>query len=105
MLACIDSLPKEQPFFVTDLPTAGHILECNAGSRPIPKRQRISKYLNALYYGDKSLGAFMQDACPGAGELIDHSKEEIQRTETYPQDLQQWIASQNRIDARITLLW
>jgi phosphoglycerol transferase MdoB-like AlkP superfamily enzyme len=60
MLAWIDSLPKGQPFFLTYLPVAGHHPYATPDPGPYANNSEYGNYLNALHYGDKSLGTLMQ---------------------------------------------
>jgi lipoteichoic acid synthase len=60
ILAWIDSLPKEQPFFVTYLPVAGHHPYATAEPGPFRNNNEFGNYLNALHDGDKSLGTLIQ---------------------------------------------
>jgi hypothetical protein len=59
ILAWIDSLPREHPFFVTYLPIAGHHPYESPSSGPFPNDRELGRYLNALRYGDASLGVLM----------------------------------------------
>ncbi len=56
MLAWIDRLPKDQPFFLTYLPIAGHHPYDTPERGPFPDADEIGRYRNALHYGDVSLG-------------------------------------------------
>jgi hypothetical protein len=60
ILMWIDSLPKGQPFFITYLPVAGHHPYATPDPGPFPNDNEFGNYLNALHYGDESLGALMQ---------------------------------------------
>jgi phosphoglycerol transferase MdoB-like AlkP superfamily enzyme len=59
ILEWIDSLPKSQPFFLTYLPVAGHHPYATPEAGPFPPDTEFGNYLNALHYGDKSLGALL----------------------------------------------
>lgn len=59
VLGWIDSLPREQPFFVTYLPIAGHHPYDSPSSGPFPNDRELGRYLNALRYGDASLGVLI----------------------------------------------
>ena len=59
ILKWIDSVPREQPFFVTYLPIAGHHPYESPSSGPFPNDRELGRYLNALRYGDASLGVLM----------------------------------------------
>jgi phosphoglycerol transferase MdoB-like AlkP superfamily enzyme len=52
----IDALPQAQPFFVTYLPVAGHHPYATPTRGPFPGNTDSANYLNALHYGDESLG-------------------------------------------------
>jgi phosphoglycerol transferase MdoB-like AlkP superfamily enzyme len=52
----IDALPQGQPFFVTYLPVAGHHPYATPTRGPFPGNTEFANYLNALHYGDESLG-------------------------------------------------
>jgi arylsulfatase A-like enzyme len=67
MLAWIDALPRDQPFFLTYLPIAGHHPYATPSAGPFPVRSpvkdekdEIDQYRNALHYGDVSLGALVE---------------------------------------------
>lgn len=55
MLSWIDSAPKNEPFFLTYLPIAGHHPYAAPEGGPF-----ADDYLNALHYGDKALGELFQ---------------------------------------------
>lgn len=57
ILAWIDALPREQRFFVAYLPIAGHHPYATAAPGPFPDDREIDRYHNALYEGDRALGA------------------------------------------------
>jgi arylsulfatase A-like enzyme len=59
VLSWIDALPREQPFFVTYLPIAGHHPYETPEPGPFPTREEIGRYRNALRYGDAALGTLM----------------------------------------------
>jgi hypothetical protein len=52
----IDALPQGQPFFVTYLPVAGHHPYATPTPGPFAGNTEFANYLNALHYGDESLG-------------------------------------------------
>jgi len=60
ILAWIDSLPKGQPFFMTYLPVAGHHPYATPDPGPFTNNNEFGNYLNALHYGDESLGVLIQ---------------------------------------------
>ena len=60
MLAWIDSLPRERPFFLTYLPIAGHHPYESPERGVFTEDEEFGRYLNALRYGDRSLGALVQ---------------------------------------------
>lgn len=55
-LAWLDSLPPEQPFFLTYLPIAGHHPYETPEPGPFPGDNEMSQYRNALHYADSSIG-------------------------------------------------
>jgi phosphoglycerol transferase MdoB-like AlkP superfamily enzyme len=60
ILTWIDSLPKDQPFFLTYLPVAGHHPYATPEPGPFPNDTEFGNYLNSLHYGDQSLGALLK---------------------------------------------
>jgi phosphoglycerol transferase MdoB-like AlkP superfamily enzyme len=60
ILQWIDALPKDQPFFVTYLPVAGHHPYATPERGPFPATTEQENYLNALHYGDQSLGTLLR---------------------------------------------
>ena len=58
-LAWVDSLPPGDRFFLTYLPIAGHHPYDTPEPGPFPEIQEKDRYLNALYYSDSALGAFL----------------------------------------------
>jgi len=52
----IDALPQGQAFFITYLPVAGHHPYATPTRGPFPGDTEFANYLNALHYGDESLG-------------------------------------------------
>lgn len=56
MLSWIDSLPKQERFFLTYLPIAGHHPYDTPEPGPFPENEESQRYLNALNYADRSLG-------------------------------------------------
>jgi arylsulfatase A-like enzyme len=59
-LAWVDSLPRNERFFLTYLPIAGHHPYDTPEPGPFPDRQESDRYLNALNYADQSLGRLVQ---------------------------------------------
>jgi hypothetical protein len=55
----IDAGPREQPFFVTYLPVAGHHPYDTPEPGPFPEREDIGRYRNALHYADQALGSLL----------------------------------------------
>ncbi len=60
ILAWIDTLPRERPFFLTYLPIAGHHPYESPGRGVFPAADDFGRYLNALRYGDASLGTLIE---------------------------------------------
>ena len=60
MLSWVDGLPRNQPFFLTYLPIAGHHPYETPEPGPFPSPDEIGRYRNALHYGDQSLGALIE---------------------------------------------
>jgi hypothetical protein len=60
ILAWIDGLPADRPFFVTYLPIAGHHPYETREGGPFSDRDDFGRYRNALRYGDRALGMLMQ---------------------------------------------
>jgi arylsulfatase A-like enzyme len=60
ILSWIDRGPHGRPFFVTYLPIAGHHPYDTPERGPFPEREEHGRYLNALRYGDESLGALAE---------------------------------------------
>jgi hypothetical protein len=60
ILSWIDSLPKGHPFFVTYLPVAGHHPYATPEPGPFSNKDEFGNYLNALHYGDQSLGSLLR---------------------------------------------
>jgi phosphoglycerol transferase MdoB-like AlkP superfamily enzyme len=61
MLAWLDSLPNSQRFFLSYLPIAGHHPYDTPEAGPFSTASERDRYLNALWYGDKALGRFLQE--------------------------------------------
>ena len=61
MLEWLDSLPASQPFFLCYLPIAGHHPYDTPERGPFPGTTEQERYLNALWYGDKALGHFLDE--------------------------------------------
>src|SRR6185503_1451308 len=59
-LEWIDSLPRDQRFFLTYLPIAGHHPYDTPEPGPFPEQAEADRYLNALHYADESLGSLIQ---------------------------------------------
>lgn len=59
-LEWIDSLPRDQRFFLTYLPIAGHHPYDSPEPGPFPEQTESDRYLNALHYGDTALGALIE---------------------------------------------
>jgi hypothetical protein len=59
MLDWIDSVPEGQPFFLTYLPVAGHHPYAVPASGSFSNTNEFGNYLNALHYGDESLGVLL----------------------------------------------
>jgi phosphoglycerol transferase MdoB-like AlkP superfamily enzyme len=60
ILKWIDSIPRQQPFFITYLPVAGHHPYATPDPGPFANDSEFGNYLNAMHYGDKSLEALLQ---------------------------------------------
>ena len=60
ILKWIDALPQGKPFFVTYLPVAGHHPYATPARGPFPGDTEFTNYLNALHYGDESLGGLLR---------------------------------------------
>jgi phosphoglycerol transferase MdoB-like AlkP superfamily enzyme len=60
ILNWIDALPPGQPFFITYLPVAGHHPYATPTRGPFPGNTEFANYLNALHYGDESLGNLLR---------------------------------------------
>ena len=56
MLAWIDALPPDEPFFLSYLPAAGHHPYLSPGGGPFDADTDPGAYRNALYDGDRALG-------------------------------------------------
>ncbi|MEY2409462.1 MAG: hypothetical protein QOF48_2132, partial [Verrucomicrobiota bacterium] len=59
MLSWIDTLPAGERFFLHYLPIAGHHPYATPAPGPFPGSTDAGQYLNALHFGDESLGAFL----------------------------------------------
>ena len=59
-LEWIDSLPRDQRFFLTYLPIAGHHPYDSPEPGPFPEQTESDRYLNALHYADAALGALIE---------------------------------------------
>lgn len=56
ILGWIDSIPREDPFFVTYLPIAGHHPYASNAPGPFDGDDDFARYLNAIHEGDDALG-------------------------------------------------
>ena len=59
MLAWVDALPKGQRYFITYMPAAGHHPYVSPEAGPFGGTDELAAYKNALHYGDRALGDFM----------------------------------------------
>lgn len=59
ILSWVDALPRDQRFFITYMPIAGHHPYETPQPGPFPTREEIGRYRNALHYGDQSLGVLI----------------------------------------------
>jgi arylsulfatase A-like enzyme len=59
MLSWIEALPHGQRFFLHYLPIAGHHPYATPTRGPFPESDDTGQYLNALHYGDVSLGRLL----------------------------------------------
>ena len=59
ILGWVDGLPKDQPFFVTYLPIAGHHPYDTPEPGPFAEPDEFGRYRNALHYGDAALGSLI----------------------------------------------
>jgi glucan phosphoethanolaminetransferase (alkaline phosphatase superfamily) len=66
MLAWIDSLPRQSPFFLTYMPVAAHHPYVTTGQRVFPGDSDFASYLNSIHDGDAALGALI-DGLRGRG--------------------------------------
>jgi glucan phosphoethanolaminetransferase (alkaline phosphatase superfamily) len=60
LLSWVDGLPKDQRFFITYLPIAGHHPYATPGRGPFPDTEETNRYRNALHYGDAALGELVR---------------------------------------------
>jgi arylsulfatase A-like enzyme len=60
MLSWIDQINRGEKFFLMYLPIAGHHPYDTPRPGPYPVRGEQDRYLNALHYGDRSLGEFFR---------------------------------------------
>ena len=60
ILSWIDGVPRNQRFFVTYMPIAGHHPYERPDPGPFPTNDEIGRYRNALHYGDQSLGTLIE---------------------------------------------
>lgn len=56
ILSWVDSLSRDERFFVTYLPIAGHHPYATPEPGPFPEDTELGRYRNALHYGDAALG-------------------------------------------------
>jgi arylsulfatase A-like enzyme len=56
LLGWIDRLPREEPFFASYVPIAGHHPYETPEPGPFPERRDIDRYRNALHYADAAVG-------------------------------------------------
>jgi phosphoglycerol transferase MdoB-like AlkP superfamily enzyme len=56
----LDALKRDERFFLTYLPIAGHHPYDTPKAGPFPDRNDADRYLNALHYADASLGQLMR---------------------------------------------
>jgi len=59
-LGWIDSLRKDERFFVTYLPIAGHHPYASSAAGPFPGDDDFARYMNALHEGDAALGQLLR---------------------------------------------
>jgi hypothetical protein len=59
ILSWIDSLDSGERFFLTYLPVAGHHPYAAPGTGPFPVEGDFDRYLNALHYADRNIGALL----------------------------------------------
>ena len=60
ILTWIDSVPRNDRFFITYLPIAGHHPYDTPGPRPFRGHAEIDRYRNALYFADTALGELLE---------------------------------------------
>src|SRR5439155_26711168 len=60
ILRWVDTVPRDQRFFVTYLPIAGHHPYETPEPGPFAEDSDLGRYRNALHYGDASLGTLMR---------------------------------------------
>jgi hypothetical protein len=59
MLAWVDALPRDQRFFLTYMPVAGHHPYATQHPGPFPNTSELGHYRNALHDGDAALGQLL----------------------------------------------
>ena len=59
MLGWIDSLRKDERFFITYMPIAGHHPYASSGAGPFTGDDDFARYMNALHEGDAALGELL----------------------------------------------
>lgn len=60
ILSWVDSLSRDESFFVTYLPIAGHHPYATPEPGPLPENTELDRYRNALHFGDAALGQLFQ---------------------------------------------
>jgi arylsulfatase A-like enzyme len=60
ILSWIDAHPREQPFFATYMPVAGHHPYATNAPGPFDDGNEFGRYLNALHEGDAALGTLLK---------------------------------------------
>jgi glucan phosphoethanolaminetransferase (alkaline phosphatase superfamily) len=60
ILAWIDAGQRDQPFFVSYLPIAGHHPYATPAPGPLSEANDIDRYRNALHYSDEAFGQLLQ---------------------------------------------
>jgi membrane-anchored protein YejM (alkaline phosphatase superfamily) len=60
ILSWIGALPRDERFFLTYLPIAGHHPYAAAEAGPFPEDDELGRYRNALHEGDAALGALLR---------------------------------------------
>ena len=60
MLGWVDALPRDERFFITYLPIAGHHPYETPEPGPFPDNDEIGRYRNALHYADAAVAEFIE---------------------------------------------